>query len=56
MPKIKVEARDKTQRHLKKLIENLSGKAKLPGSNSNSLESNGFHNILGRNLELTNDR
>lgn len=55
MPRIKVEARDMTQRHLKKLLENLSGRPKQPGSRKRSLESNGFNNIMGRNLALPNE-
>jgi len=55
MPRIKVEARDMTQRHLKKLLENLSGRPKQPGSRKRSLESNGFNNIMGRNLALQNE-
>jgi hypothetical protein len=38
MPMIRVEARDKTQRHLKIVLENLSGKASVPLSTKGSID------------------
>jgi hypothetical protein len=38
MPKIRVEAKDSTQRHLKVLLESLAGSAKLPQTNKSALD------------------
>lgn len=39
MPRIKVEARDQTQRHLKVLLEGLAGKIKLPLTSKTSMDN-----------------
>jgi hypothetical protein len=47
VPKIRVEAKDKTQRHLKVLLENLHGKYQLPLTSKSSLDN--ANSIPGRN-------
>lgn len=41
MPKIRVEAKDSTQRHLKMVLDGINGKIKIPLSSKSSLGSYG---------------
>jgi hypothetical protein len=39
MPKIRVEARDSTQRHLRMVLDGINGKLKMPLSSKSSLDN-----------------